>query len=89
MLVTITEYRMLAQDENSNMLPVGDGLGFCQSRTSAGAFGQALNVGTALIRIATDTAVTLDIADGAAELFMPGVEYKFVNGGETVTVALA
>lgn len=73
-------------------MPLGSGRLACQVRTSAGAFA-ALNNSTRLIRIATDTALRLDIAGGATdtsdELIPAGVEYLAVGGGITLTIAAA
>lgn len=91
MLVTITQYLRMARDENGLPMYLGkDRLG-CEVRTAAGAF-VALNPNTKLIRVATDTAIQMDVAGGATtaadELFPAGsVEYLAVNGGETFTIA--
>lgn len=92
MLVTITQFRELARDANGNvLLTAGHGRTVCEARTTAGAFA-ALGEGTRFIRIATDTAVQMDIAGGATtsadELFPAGtVELVAVQGGETLTIA--
>jgi hypothetical protein len=90
MLVTITEFSQLARDSNGNVLPLGEGRIACNVRTTVGAF-PALSGDTELVRIATDTAVQMDIRGGATdssdELFMPGVEFIAVTGGETLTIA--
>lgn len=91
MLVTITEYARIAQDANGNPLYLGKDRIGCQARTSVGAF-TALNADTSFVRIATDTAIQMDVAGGTTsstdELFPAnGVEYLAVNGGETLTIA--
>lgn len=90
MIVTITQFARPANDGNGNTLPLGADRIACEARTTAGAFA-ALNANTRIIRVATDTAMRLDIAGGATdtsdELFMPGVEYIAVKGGETLTIA--
>ena len=93
MLVTISEFSQLATDQNGNILPLGQRRTACQARTSAGAF-TALGAGTRFVRVATDTAIQLDILGGsttsADELFPANsVEYLAVRGGETLTIAAA
>jgi len=93
MLVTITQFSRLAEDSNGRLLPLGHGRIACQSRTSGGVF-TALGTTTRFIRIATDTAIQMDIAGGsttsADELFPAGsVEFLAVSGGETLTIAEA
>lgn len=89
MKVTITEYRDLASDGAGHAMPLGKNRIRVQSQAAAGAF-SALNADTSFIRIATDTAITLDIDGGTTdELFPVGVEYMAVNGGEVLTTALA
>lgn len=86
MRVTITEYRNLAQSAEGDDLPLGGGRITVQSRTSNGAF-SALSDLTRFIRIASDTAITLDIDGGTTdELFLAGVEFMAVQGGEVLTV---
>lgn len=91
MLVTITEFSKLAQDANGECVYLGDDRIGCQSRTAAGAF-TALSARTRFIRIATDTAIQMDITgsatSGTDELFPANsVEYIAVKGGETLTFA--
>lgn len=93
MLVTLTQFRSLARDQDGEVLPLGRDRLACASRTSAGAFA-ALDSDCSFVRLATDTAIQLDIAGGAVtsadELFPANsVEYFAVNGGETLTCALA
>lgn len=89
MLVTITQFRQLATDEQGNvLLGMGKDRTACQALTAAGSF-TALDADTAFVRLCTDTQIQLDIDGGAVttadELFMPG-EYMFsVNGGETLS----
>lgn len=89
MRVTITEYKSLAVDANGHIMPLGKLRLAVQSQTAFGAFA-ALNADTRFIRIATDTAVTLDIdASATDELYMPGVEFMPTHGGEVLTTAAA
>lgn len=91
MLVTITQFAKMARDANNHPMPIGAGRIACQARTSAGAF-TALDPSTRFVRIATDTAIQMDIAGGTTtssdELFPAGViDYVSVTGGETLTIA--
>lgn len=93
MIVSITQFSTLARDGNGNIIPLGKGRNGCEARTTAGAFTPLL-AGTKFIRIATDTAIRMDIAGGstdtADELFPANsVEYLAVNGGEVLTIAAA
>lgn len=93
MLVTISQFRTLAKDANGNTLPLGDERLSCQARTSAGAF-TALDAGCKFIRVATDTAIQLDINGGSttsADELIPAntVEWFSTDGGETMTIAAA
>jgi hypothetical protein len=93
MLTTISEFARLAQDQNGNVLPLGLQRLACQTRTSAGAF-SALQAATRFVRVATDTAIQMDIDGGttntADELFPSNsVEYLAVDGGEILTISLA
>lgn len=88
MKVTITEYRDLATDGAGHAMPLGTNRIATQTQAAAGAF-SALNASTRFIRIATDTAITIDIDGGATdELFPAGVEYMAVNGGEVLTTTV-
>ena len=89
MRVTITEYKSLAVDAQGHVMPMGKQRLAVQSQTAVGAFA-ALNADTRFIRIATGTNITIDI-DGSAtdELFLAGVEFISVHGGETLTTAAA
>ena len=92
MIVTITQFARLAVDANGNTMPVGADRIACEARTTAGAF-TALNASARFIRLATDTAIQMDIAGGttttADELFMPGETYLAVKGGEVLTTIAA
>lgn len=93
MIVSITQFQRLARDGNGAVMPLGGDRIACEVRTAAGAF-TALGGSTKLIRIATDTAIQMDIAGGATtsadELFPANsVEYIAVHGGETLTIAAA
>ena len=87
MLVTITQFSRMALDANGSTIFMGKDRIACEARTTAGSF-TALNSDAAFVRIATDTAIQIDVTGGATtsadELFMPGVEYIAVNGGETL-----
>jgi hypothetical protein len=63
MIVSISEFAALAIDQNGNTLPLGKQRLACQVRTSAGAF-TALSAGTRFVRVATDTAIYMDIDGG-------------------------
>lgn len=84
MLVTITEYRDVARDGAGNALPLGANKIEMQSQTAAGAFA-ALNASTRFVRLATDTAITIDNGDGDEEFYPAGVEFIAVQGGATLT----
>lgn len=91
MLVTITQFATLAQDQNGNTLPMGKTRLACDSRTSAGAFPQ-LGAGCRFVRLATNTSIQMDIDGGTTntsdELFIANsVEYLAVDGSETLTIA--
>lgn len=91
MLVTISQFRQLAKDQDGNLLPLGNDRLACEKRTAVGAF-TALDPDAAFIRIATDTAIQMDITGGATtsdDEFFPAnsVEYLSVNGGEVLTIA--
>lgn len=93
MIVSITEFQRLAKDTNGHTLPLGAGRLGCQVRTSAGAF-TALGGGTRFVRLATDTAIQMDIAGGSTtsgDELVPAntVEYFAMRGGETLTIAAA
>lgn len=89
MLVTLTQFRKLALDSNGNICPMGSERINCMKRTSAGAF-SALSPDCRFVRLATDTAIQLEIDGGGApsngELFNAGVEFLSVRGGETMTI---
>jgi hypothetical protein len=91
MIVSISQFATLATDQNGNVLPLGKQRLACEVRTTAGAF-TALSVGCRFVRLATDTAIHLDIDGGSTntsdELFVANsVEYLAVDGGETLTIA--
>lgn len=89
MKITITEYQRMAKDENGRDVPVGDNYLAHQTLTAVGA-ATALNAATRLIRLATDTAVTVDVASaGASSELLPAnaVEYFKVSGGQVLTFA--
>jgi hypothetical protein len=92
MIVTISEFKLLSHDANGHVLPLGKRTNV-QSRGSAGAF-TALAPKSQFIRLATDTSILLDIVGGGhdtlGELFVANsVEYIGVDGGETLTIAVA
>lgn len=90
MKVSITQFRDLAVDALGNVLPMGrDRLG-CEVRTAAGAFA-ALSADCKFVRLATDTAIQMDIAGGATdatdELFPANsVEFLAINGASGAKV---
>lgn len=93
MIVSISQFAALATDQNGNVLPMGKQRLACEVKTAAGAF-TALVAGARFVRIATDTAIQMDIDGGATtsadELFPANsVEYLAVDGGETLTIAAA
>lgn len=93
MKVSLTQFRALARDANGNPIPVGEDRLACEVITAAGAFA-ALRADTEFVRLATDTAIQMDISGAATtaadELFPANsVEFIHVAGGETLTVALA
>lgn len=93
MIVTITEYERCASDINGVPLYLGKDRIACQARTSIGAF-SALSTRTKFVRIATDTAIQMNVAGGSSgstDEFFPAnnVEYLAVNGGEVFNIALS
>lgn len=88
MLVTITQYRKLAIDANGNVLPLGGDRISGEELTLADD-ATALDPGARFVRIATDTPVQISGVGGTgdADLYLPGVEFIAVKGGETLTVA--
>jgi hypothetical protein len=93
MLVTITEFSRLAIDSNGAQLPLGAGRIACQAVIADGD-ANALTNGTRFVRVATDTAIQINIAGGSTtssdELFPANsVEYIAVRGGETLAIATA
>ena len=92
MIVTITQFTTLAVDANGNTMPVGDNRIACEARTTAGSF-TALSTAARFIRVATDTAIRMDIAGGTTdtsdEIILPGAEFFAVKGGETLSILVA
>lgn len=91
MIVSLSEFATLAIDQNGSTLPLGKQRLVCQTRTSVGAFA-ALQAGTRFVRLATDTALYLDIDGGTtntSDEWFPAnsVEYLAVDGGEVMTIA--
>lgn len=92
MLLTITEYAKLATDENGNVLPMGKNK--IASTGKTGAATHALNADTKFVRIATDTAVQIDMAGGETAggseyLLANTVEFFAVKGGTTLDIETA
>ena len=89
MLVTLTEFTNAARDGAGNVLPLGGGRKSCHCLDANGSF-PALDDETTMVRIATDTAIQMDIAGGETdtddELFLPGIEFIAVGGGEVLTI---
>lgn len=90
MIVTLAEFSELARDDYGGRMQLGGGHLASQTVTAAGAFA-ATQANAELVRIGTDTAITVDVYDGSDPLFMPAnsVEFFPVAGGQTLTVALA
>ena len=93
MKVSLSEFAALAKDADGAPLPLGKNRLACQVLTGAGA-ASALNTKTRFVRLATDTAIQVDITGGATdatdELFPANsVEFIAVHGGEVLTVAAA
>lgn len=93
MIVSLTQFRAQGFDQNGHLAPVPAGRIACQALTAAGPF-TALDNDCAIIRIATDTAIRVDIVGGVTDTqdeLIPAnsVEYFSVNGGETLTIAAA
>lgn len=92
MIVSLSQFRELARDANGSILPMPKGRnGATEVRTSAGDF-TALATTTKFVRVATDTAVYIDIEGGAvtsADELLPAnsVEYFAVDGGEVLKIA--
>lgn len=92
MLLVITEYAKLAQDENGNVLPMGKNK--IASTGKTGAATHALNAETTFIRVATDTAVQIDMAGGetgagSEYLLANTTEFFAVIGGSTLDIEAA
>ena len=91
MITSVTQFDEYPRDEQNQKLPVGR-LG--SSNTNLTATGNVvMGVSTTYIRIATDTAVYVDIGATAtsADLWMPAnsVEYFGVRPGDTVYITSA
>lgn len=89
MKITITQYSRLAtiRGDAFQDMPMGHGYNGSETLTAVGA-AAALAAGTVLVRIATDTAVTVDAAsEGASAEFLPAAgEYWFpVEAGQVLT----
>lgn len=88
MIISVSQFRRLAQDIDGNVLPLGenggDYLGTIRL-TATGATG-ALHDDARFVRIATDTAVSADIY-GTTPEFLPAGDVEFfpVRGGQTIT----
>ena len=85
MLTTITEFKDAAKGPNGQDWSLGKKTAFVavQNRTTAGS--RTLDAATRLIRIASDTNITVD-PNGTAELVV-GESWFDVVGGETITIA--
>lgn len=93
MKVSVTQFSTLARDSQGNVMPLGNGRLACEVRTADGAFA-ALQAHTKFIRVATDTAIHIDIDGGAvtaADELMPAnsTEFFAVDGGETINILTA
>lgn len=92
MLLTITEYAGLASDDNGNVLPMGRNKIASTGKTAAAT--HALDAQTRFVRIATDTAVQIDMsggetAAGSEYLLAYTVEFFAVKGGITLDIETA
>lgn len=92
MLLTITEYAGLAMDDRGNVLPMGRRKIASTGKTAAAT--HALNAQTTFVRIATDTAVQIDMAGGEtganSELLLAyTTEFFAVKGGTTLDIETA
>lgn len=88
MLVTATQYRQLATGPNGERLPIGDSISGHEALTGDDSFA-AMAAGTTLVRVGTDTAITLTPSGSSAAMFMPAnsVEFFAVVAGQTLAVA--
>lgn len=92
MLLTITEYAGLATDDRGNVLPMGRRKIASTGKTAAAT--HAPSAQTTFVRIATDTAVQIDMAGGetaAGSEYLPAntVEFFSVVGGVTLDIETA
>ncbi len=93
MIVSITEFATLAKDIAGQKLPLGQDRLACNVRVTNGKF-PALHENCRFIRVATDTAILMDIEggqlSGVDELFVAdSVEYIAVTGGEVLEIVTA
>lgn len=93
MIVSISSYSTLAKDNNGNLMPIGGERLGREVRTSAGNFA-AIPAGAKFIRVATDTAIHIDVqgdAVTAGDEFVPAnsTEFFSCNGGEVFKIAAA
>lgn len=86
MLVTITEYRNSAKSPNGESWSLGAKGDFVQVQSAAADGNLVAHADTRLIRVSTDTAITVN-PNGTAELVMPGESWFAVAGGETIAIA--
>lgn len=86
MKITLNEFATIATDGDGNDLPLGGRCSASQELNAVGA-AAALNDDTALVRIATDTAVTSNVyGSGSVALHPAGsAEVFYVAGGESIT----
>lgn len=90
MIVTINQFSKLARDQQGNYVPLGAGVSGNQTLTAAGA-ATALNAGTKVVRIATDTAIKIDVFGASTDAYMPAgtSEYFAAWGSQVITVTAA
>lgn len=91
MKITITQYETIAEGSNGQDLPVGSGYCGTLTATALGA-AAALEAGARLVRIATDTAVVVDVASpGVSAELLPAnsVEFFEVTGAQVLTFSAA
>jgi hypothetical protein len=90
MHTTIHQFKRLAADDNGNLMPMGDGLNGSQRLTAVGN-ANAITEPTRFVRIATDTAITVNVYGGTAPVLLPAgaVEFFPVVKDQVLAVAAA
>jgi hypothetical protein len=93
MLVTLTQFNRVATDGNGNAVAIGHTRLGCEARSTVGAFA-ALGTDTRFVRIATDTAIQVNINGGTTDAqceLIPAntVEFFAAVRGAIYTIAAA